>query len=414
MKPTEALSVVVEAAFGDDPLDTSPTYVDITADVDSWWINRGRPSPLVQFGAGRSGFKLHDTTGDYDPGNGSGLYAGDLVENLHYRIKATPNATIDTLCHGYVDTWDPTFRDPDIEEVTVTGTDLWKFIQRFRGKGPDTDGNWAAGLTSDRVTDVLDQAGIVAKFRSIDPGSFTMTARANLDMGVIINGASELQLAAESEAPWAAAFATSDGQIRFDARSSIATNSRITTAQATLSKVAGDVATAMNPGELGFGWFDGLARPRAEATLADGTVIDAVDATAVDDYGPQTYAPNLSQLDPGLTGAQANLTAAIVMYASERYGPKRAARIVPLDTSSPAEDLLNLELRDRVTVKHETPNGRTINEEAHVQAINIVGDSEGRITVALTLAAAAFIDDLNPAGWLIWDQGKWDQEHWSY
>lgn len=414
MKPTAALGVKIEAAFGDDPFDTTPTFVDISDDVDTWTISRGRPSPLQPFSAGSLSFKLHDVTGDYDPGNTSGAYNGDLIENLHTKISCTPDATSIDLAHGWVDTWDPVSLDPDIEQAEVAATDLWKLVERFSGVGPATNGDWAAGLTSERIVDVLNRAGVPSAWQDIDAGQHLMRARTNEELGVPLDGAAELKLAAESEAPWASVFATRDGKIRFDARPAIASKTGITTSQATLSKHAADIATATNPKVLRRGWYSGLTLPRAETTLADGTLLEAEDATARTQYGPQTFSPDYGQLDETLGGAQSSLDAAIVMYGSRRFGPKLVGPMMPMSTGSEIEDLLTLELGDRVTVKHLTPNGLTINEEAHVQSITITGNQAGAVQVTLAVAAAEFIDSLSPDQWLIWDSGLWDQDKWGY
>ncbi|MEZ5165710.1 MAG: hypothetical protein R2695_04165 [Acidimicrobiales bacterium] len=194
----------------------------------------------------------------------------------------------------------------------------------------------------------------------------------------------------------------------------VATKSRITTAQATLSKLPADYATAVNPHRLPFSFRRGLVRTRAEVTVASGSTVTAeAGASAIARYGSPTWSEDLSQLDSTINAAQGIADAVIVMFGQERYGPA-SADIRVLSTGAHIEDLLTLELGDRVTVRHTAPAGHSIDVEAHVQGIRIHGGLDGSIDVTVTLAAAEFIDSLNPTDWLIWDTGSWDVNKWGF
>lgn len=411
-KPSVALDVAVYAAFGDTPFDTTTTGVDITAAVAEWEITRGRTSPLQRFNAGTLTVTLDDTAGDFDQLNTGGAYAGDLRTNLHLWVEATPDATPVELGHGYVDTWGPLeYLDPGSAIVTVTASDLAKFLELYDGGGPGTAGAWPAGLTGDRIVDVLDQVGIPSAWRDIDPGQNLLVARPAPGS---VNGIAEAQLAVGHEAPWAALFATRTNEIRFDDASSIALNTRITTRQATLSKLPADLATAVNPRRMPFAPYNALVRTRAEVTIPDGTIATATaGGTAVADYGLTVWSENLDQLVASPNVAQGIADAVIVMYGEERYGP-RSADIKVLAPGAAVEDLLTLELRDRVRVKHTAPAGHSIDVDAFVEGITIRQDLDGVIHVRLTLSAAEFTDSLNPTDWLIWDTGSWDVDKWGY
>lgn len=133
----------VEIAFGDTPLETSPTWTDVTAYVrdDSVQITRGRNDPWSPFQPGRCTLVLSNRDRRFDPNYSSGPYYGSLNPRTQIRLTATYSAVTYPLFRGFIAYWPQQFGQ--------AGLDAYVTLDCYDGL------EWASGarLSSDPVYD---------------------------------------------------------------------------------------------------------------------------------------------------------------------------------------------------------------------------------------------------------------------
>ena len=100
-------------------------YDDITGDVKSISIRRGRSSDMGAMQQGVCTIRLTDTTGKYNPENAASPLNGYLLPMRPVRVRATYNATTYTLFYGFISqiSHDPSkgSKESTIEAVDASG-----------------------------------------------------------------------------------------------------------------------------------------------------------------------------------------------------------------------------------------------------------------------------------------------------
>ncbi len=113
----------VEIAFVSDPLDTTPTWTDVSIYVrrsPGLVISRGRQSELDQFSAGYCKLTLSNRDRRFDPSHAAGPNFGNLLPGKPIRITATWSAVDYTMFTGWVTGWPQDFLSPHGRDATVT------------------------------------------------------------------------------------------------------------------------------------------------------------------------------------------------------------------------------------------------------------------------------------------------------
>jgi len=99
----DSTDVTVEIAFGDDPLETSPTWTDVTAYVRSLNIDRGRSSEYSDYSAGTARIDLDNRDRRFDPDHTAGAYAPNVKPMVPVRITTQySTGTTHTMFYGFV------------------------------------------------------------------------------------------------------------------------------------------------------------------------------------------------------------------------------------------------------------------------------------------------------------------------
>lgn len=124
----DGVAVTVEAAFGDAPLDTSPSWTDITGYVRDVQLVRGRNSEFSTYAPGTASLRLDNRDRRFDPEHTSGPYYGDLVPMVPVRITTTYSSSTYTLFYGYAQGWPTAYNTANTDAVAtvncVDGTRL--------------------------------------------------------------------------------------------------------------------------------------------------------------------------------------------------------------------------------------------------------------------------------------------------
>lgn len=123
-------SLAVEISFTTGPYET-PVWIDVTPDVRSWDVDRGRNRELERFQPGRATVVFSNADRDYDSQHATGPWFGNLKPNKRVRIRETFNGTTFPLFDGYVDRWhlDYPLTGKDAT-ATLTATDGFKLLAR--------------------------------------------------------------------------------------------------------------------------------------------------------------------------------------------------------------------------------------------------------------------------------------------
>jgi len=118
-------SLAVEVSFTTGALET-PVWEDITGDVRSWDVSRGRTRELERFQPGRATVVLSNRARQYDSATNS-----DIRPMRRIRIRETFNGVTYPTFDGYVDNWTLDYPGVGLDATaTVTATDGFKILTR--------------------------------------------------------------------------------------------------------------------------------------------------------------------------------------------------------------------------------------------------------------------------------------------
>ena len=120
-------ALTVEVAFTSTPFAT-PTWTDVTAFVVGGDVTRGRTSELDKIRAGQATVVLTNDDRRFDPTHTTGPYWPNVLPMRRLRIRATFDAVVYDVFHGFIDRWEQTYQHPGVAHATVTATDAFKVL----------------------------------------------------------------------------------------------------------------------------------------------------------------------------------------------------------------------------------------------------------------------------------------------
>lgn len=130
MTAAPAASVKVEIAFssrGSDP-DATTVWTDVSADLRSVEITRGRQVELDNFSAGSATVVLGNPSARYDPLNTAGALFGNILPMKRIRITAATDSLTPELFEGYVQSWRQGYAGPKEATTTLTCSDAFLLL----------------------------------------------------------------------------------------------------------------------------------------------------------------------------------------------------------------------------------------------------------------------------------------------
>lgn len=289
--------VIVEVGFGDTPtssyfrfdagrFDTgrfAPDFVgtDVSDDVRSITINRGKQRLLEACGAGTCTIVLDNRAGDYDPNNLSGPYVSAGVSQVkpmvRVRVQAQYGGVWYTKFTGFADSWDQTYPGFGADAVCVLqASDAFKVLARHE-PGEPTEAVGAGESTGTRIGRLLTNAGWPTQDRDLDTGIFTTSATT-----LSTNTLSEMQAVTLSEG--GNLYVSTDGLVTFKSRHARYEDTRSNTIQAAFA----DTGTLRYAG-IETGDDDDLIKNSVVGTRTDGTPQSFVDSQSIGDFGIRSY-----------------------------------------------------------------------------------------------------------------------------
>jgi hypothetical protein len=115
----------IEIAFNDGPYVASPTWTDVTTDVRSLSVKRGRTDDYLQFPTGSATVVLSNRTEKYNPLNTAGVYYGKLLPRRQIQVTAYAVGGYQSVFRGYISGWPVSWTQGGLDStVTIQCFDM--------------------------------------------------------------------------------------------------------------------------------------------------------------------------------------------------------------------------------------------------------------------------------------------------
>jgi hypothetical protein len=342
--------VIGVSTFGSSDV-VIPT-VDLTPDVYSISIRRGRNILKDTYDAGTAIVRVLDPQGNFNPQNTSSPYFGFLSPLRKVRISATTATADHFLFSGYVNDYRYTFPvGQETAYVDILCTDGFRLLQM---SNIATVADTAAGQTTGtRIGKILDDVQFPNSMRSIATGDATCIA----DTGTVRTTLDAIKNAEFSEG-LGAFYMSPDGTAVYKSRSEVTSS-------------LADTATEFNQTtgipyrNVKYAFDDKLIINDVRFNRTGGTVQNVFSQASIDKYFPH-----------GLN--QENLIAetdAQVLGAAQNYVNTRKETTIRidemlvdlLDPSVPTDTMIGLDYFDNLNITNVTESGSTITKTLQAQ-----------------------------------------------
>jgi hypothetical protein len=326
--------------------------VDLTPDVYSISIRRGRNVMKDTYDAGTAIVRVLDPLGYFNPQNPASPYFGYLVPLRKLRISATTATAEHFLFSGYVNDYRYTFPvGQETAYVDIMCTDGFRLLQMSNvGTIPDT----AAGQdTGTRINKILDNVSFPASMRSISTGVSTCVAdpatnRSTLD--AIKN--------AEFSEGLGAFYMSADGTAVYLNRTEV-------TSSLGEPSIAFNQTTGIPYRNVKYAFDDKLIINDVKFNRVGGTAQLVYSQSSIDKYFPHSL-------------TQENLVAQtddIVLGIAQNYVNTRKETTIRidemlvdlLDPDVPTDTLIGLDYFDNLEITNVTESGSTITKTLQAQ-----------------------------------------------
>jgi hypothetical protein len=326
--------------------------VDLTPDVYSISIRRGRNIMKDTYDAGTAIVRVLDPNGYFNPQNPASPYYGYLVPLRKLRISATTATAEHFLFSGYVNDYRYTFPvGQETAYVDIMCTDGFRLLQM---SNVSTIADTAAGQdTGTRINKILDDVSFPASMRQISTGVSTCVAdpatnRSTLD--AIKN--------AEFSEGLGAFYMSPDGTAIYKNRTEV-------TSSLGEPAIAFNQTTGIPYRNVKYAFDDKLIINDVRFTRVGGTTQAVYSQSSIDKYFPHSL-------------TQENLVAqtdAIVLGIAQNYVNTRKETTIRidemlvdlLDPDVPTDTLIGLDYFDNLEITNVTESGSTITKTLQAQ-----------------------------------------------
>jgi len=342
--------VIGVSSFGSSDV-IIPT-VDLTPDVYSISIRRGRNILKDTYDAGTAIVRVLDPAGNFNPQNVNSIYYPFLTPLRKLRISATTATAEHFLFSGYVNDYRYYFPvGQETAYVDILCTDGFRLLQM---SNIATVADTAAGQTTGtRINKILDDVQFPNSMRSIATGDATCIA----DTGTVRTTLDAIKNAEFSEG-LGAFYMSPDGTAVYKSRSEV-------TASLGDTAIAFNQTTGIPYRNVKYAFDDKLIINDVRFTRTGGTVQNFFSQSSIDKYFPH-----------GLN--QENLIAetdAQVLGAAQNYVNTRKETTIRidemlvdlLDPAVPTDTLIGLDYFDNLDITNVTESGSTINKTLQAQ-----------------------------------------------
>jgi hypothetical protein len=363
-EPLGAITPVIEMAFGNGPLDDSPTWVDVSEFCTNLSIRRGRTSLLEDFEAGTGVLRLENLDARFDPSNTSGEYYPGVTMRCPVRISVDHNAVDYVVFRGMVESWPIEYGPGGYSSwCNAPIVDLTKTLAGFQLTAFDLS---SADSVGDRIEAVLDEVGWPAGLRDIDAG---LASRPD----VTFTGPAIQLIRDEARADSGFFYVASDGKATYRGRTAYAGGNLI-------NGTFGEAEDEIGYERLTVSYDDDRLYNIAVSSLSSG--YDAVDSsmsedelvTLVDTTSRDNFGPYRLEIESSFLNAAEGESAAqwaIARYKDQRLRVRSITLFPQFDEDNTYPQVLGRDLRDGLVVKFQPPGaGTPINQQVAVEWIN--------------------------------------------
>jgi hypothetical protein len=326
--------------------------VDLTPDVYSISIRRGRNILKDTYDAGTAIVRVLDPDGNFNPQNPNSPYFGYLTPLRKLRISATTATAENFLFSGYVNDYRYTFPvGQETAYVDILCTDAFRLLQMSQiATVADTP---AGQDTGTRINKILDDVQFPASMRSISTGLATCLADPATTRTTI-----EAIKNAEFSEGLGAFYISPDGTATYKNRAEV-------TGSLGDAAIAFNQTTGIPYRNVKYAFDDKLIINDVRFTRTGGTVQNVFSQSSIDKYFPHglTQENMIAETDAQVLGAAQN-------YCNTRR--ETTIRIDEmlvdlLDPSVPTDTLIGLDYFDNLDITNVTESGSTINKTLQAQ-----------------------------------------------
>lgn len=349
-------TVTVEAAFGSSMFDASPSWTDISAYFRSGTTSRGRASVDQRFEAGTAQLVLDNRDGRFTADNPSSPYYPNVKIGVPVRITADWGSATYPLFYGTVRSWPPQYPTGNIEStVTVPLADGFYNLNLEDLAGEE----FALQATDDRIGAVLDAIGWPAGLRDIDDGIATVQAT---NIALPNDGGEQPALVhlldvAESEV--GVLFMGRDGKVIF--------RNRVAMSAVTSAATFDGGATELQYREISLRYDDSILYNDIRVAREDGIQVTYVNTTSVSEHGRRVLTRDVMPMgnDPEVRNVAEWLS---TLFGSQRLRIE-GLQFKPLKYDTLMAHMLNLDLRDVVTIQMTPPGVNALSQLSAIEHI---------------------------------------------
>jgi hypothetical protein len=333
---------------------TPEPTVDLTPDVRSISIKRGRNIMRDTYEAGSCTVRVLDPNSYFNPQNTSSPYYGYLTPLRKLRVSATVNGVGYFLFSGYTIEYKYTYpQNQETGYVDIVCSDAFRLMQQA-GVVNVTDAT-AGQDTGTRIGKILDQVQFPTSMRTLDTGTTTCIA----DPGTSRTSLDALKNAEFSEQ--GAFYINSAGTAVFINRTNVI-------------KKYGETPTEFNQTggipytNLIFAFDDKLIINSAGMTRVGGTQQTAQDATSIAKYFPHQL--NQTNLIAQTDADTLNIAKIYVATRAETTIRIDAMTVDLLDPAVPTATMLGLDYFSNLKITNVQPDGSTIVKTLQAQGLD--------------------------------------------
>lgn len=319
--------------------------VDLTPDVYSISIRRGRNIMKDTYEAGTAIVRVLDPQGNFNPQNLSSPYAGYLSPLRKLRISATTATAEHFLFSGYVNDYRYSFPvGQETAYVDILCTDGFRLLQMANvGTIADTPSGQTTGT---RIGKILDDVQWPASMRTLATGVTTCVA----DPGTIRTTLEAVKNAEFSEG-LGAFYMSPDGTAVFKSRSEVASTLAAT-------PIEFDQTTGISYRSVKYAFDDKLIINDVRFNRVGGTAQTVISQASIDKYFPHglTQENLIAETDTivaGIAGNYCNTRKETTIRIDEMV-------VDLLDPTVPTDTMIALDYFDNLKITNVTQEGSTI------------------------------------------------------
>jgi len=347
--------IIGTSRFGSSEVVTP--VVDLTPNVYSIKIIRGRNLMRDTFEAGTATVRLYDPDSNFNPQNVNSIYYPYLTPLRKIRISATVGAVEDFLFSGYITDYKYSYdQEQRMGYVDISATDAFRLFQMANVA---TVADATAGQTTGtRIDKIFDETQFPASMRAISPGDYTVQA----DPG---NIRTTLEAIKNVEFVEQGAFYMDGwGTAVFKSRSEILASLGDT------PLVFNQDGTGIPYANLKFAFDDKLIINSCTFSRIGGSEVIVFDQDSIDKYFPHSLTQSnlLAQTD-----AQVEDIARLYISTRKETTIRIDEMVLDLqDTAVPTADIIGLDFFQNLQISNNQPDGSVLTKT--LQCLGIAWD----------------------------------------